>query len=48
MSVLFHDVCGGTIVVCDEEPGREFLSGSFYVSSMVQDESTWRLGSLGG
>jgi len=33
--VLFHDMLGGTNVVYDEECGRESLSGSLSVSSMV-------------
>ena len=46
--VLLHDVCGGTIVVYAELCGWDSLFGSHSVSSMVQDEGTWRLGSLGG
>ena len=38
--------CSGTIVVYAEVCGWESLSGSLSVSSMVQDEGTWRLGSL--
>ncbi len=45
--VLFHDVLGGTSVVCAEECGRESLSRALSVSSMVQDRGIWRLGSLG-
>jgi len=49
VSVLFHAVFGGTIVVYAEVCGWESPSGSLSVSSMVQDEGTyWRLGSLGG
>ncbi len=46
VSVLFHDVC--TIVVYVDAFGWESLSGSLSMSSIVQDEGTWRLGSLGG
>ena len=48
VSVLLHDVLGGTNVVYVEECGWESLSGLLYVSSMVQDRGIWRLGSLGG
>jgi hypothetical protein len=48
VSVLFHDVLGGTNVVYAEECGWESLSGSLSVSSMVQDRGIWRLGNLGG
>ena len=48
VSVLFHDVFGGTNVVYAEVCGWESLSGSLSVSSMVQDKGIWRLGRLGG
>ncbi len=48
VSVVFHDVLGGTNVVYAEECGWGSLSGSLSVSSMVQDRGIWRLGSLGG
>jgi len=48
VSVLFHDVLGGANVVYAEECGWKSLSGSLYVSSMVQDRGILRLGSLGG
>jgi hypothetical protein len=48
VSILFHDLRGGTAVVYVEVFRRESLSGSLFVSSMVQDEGTWRLGSLDG
>ncbi len=48
VSVLFHGVCGGTVVVYAEAFGWESLYGSLSVSSMVQEEGTCRLGSLGG
>ena len=48
VSVLFHDVFGGIIVAHAEIFGWEPLYGSLSVSSMVQDEGTWRLGSLCG
>ena len=46
--ILFHDACGGTIVMYAIVLGWESLAGSLLVSSMVQDKGTWRLGSLGG
>ena len=48
MSVLFHDMFGGTNVVYAEVCGWESLSGSLSVSSMVQDKGIWRLVGLGG
>ena len=48
VSVLFHAAFGVTIVVSAEICGWESLSGSPFLSSMVQDEGTWRLGGLGG
>ncbi len=48
VSVVSHDVLGGTDVVYAEECGWESLSGLLSVSSMVQDRGIWRLGSLGG
>jgi len=48
VSVLFHDVLGGTNVVYAEVCGWKSLFGSFSVSNMVQDRDNWRLGSLGG
>ena len=42
VSVLFHDVFGGTIVVYAEVCGWESLYGSLSVSSMVQDRGIWR------
>ena len=48
VSVLFHDVLGGTNVVYADDCGWESLSGSLSVSYMVQDRGIWRLGSLGG
>ena len=48
VSVLFHDVLGGTNMVYAEECGWGSLSGSLSVSSMVQDRGIWRLGSHGG
>ncbi len=45
---LFHDVCGGIIVVYADVLGCEPLTGPLSVSSMVEDACTWRLGSLGG
>ena len=47
VSVLFHDVFGGTNVVYAEVCGWKSLSESLSVSSMVQDKFIWRLGSLG-
>ena len=46
--VLFHDVCGGAIVVYADVTGWKFLSGLLSVSSMARDEGIWLLGSLGG
>jgi hypothetical protein len=48
VSVLLHDVFGGTNVVYAEVCGWESLPGLLYVSSMVHDMGIWRLGSLGG
>ena len=48
VSVLYHIVCGGTIVVNADAFGWESLPGSLSASSIVHDEGTWRLVSLGG
>jgi len=48
VSVLFHDVFGGTNVVYAEVYRWESLSGSPSVSSTVQDKDNWRLESLDG
>jgi len=48
VSVLFHDVFGGTKVVYAEVCGWDYLFGSLSVSYMAQDKCIWRLGSLGG
>ena len=48
VSVLFHDVWGGTIVVWADVVGWESLSGSLFVSSILHNAGIWRLGSLGG
>ena len=48
VSILFHDVLGGTSVVYAVGCGWESLSGSLSVSSMMQDEGIWRLASRGG
>ena len=43
VSVLFHDVLGGTNVVYAEVCGWESLYGMLFVSFMVQDRGIWRL-----
>ena len=48
VSILFHDVFGGTNVVYAEICRWEYPFGSLSVSSMVQDKGIMRLGSLGG
>ena len=48
VSVLLHDVWGGTILVLADVVGWESLSGSLFVSSILHGACIWSLGSLGG